>query len=109
MGSHKNTKITGMYPKTSFGNTPQQAAGYYTLRFAGLRSPPTGGFNLPIPKAQRIGIGVSRISFLTVRNYCSLQSLTYLPQQLSFILPCRVRQSKFRNNPLGNPRCRQCP
>jgi hypothetical protein len=28
--------ITGMTPKASFGNVSQQAAGYYTLRFAGL-------------------------------------------------------------------------
>jgi hypothetical protein len=33
---------------------PQQAAGYYTLRFAGL-------FNLPIPLRFAFGIGVSRI------------------------------------------------
>jgi hypothetical protein len=32
----KNTaKITGMNPKASFGNVSQQAAGSYTLRFAG--------------------------------------------------------------------------
>jgi hypothetical protein len=31
---------------------PQQAAGYYTLRFAGL-------FNLPIPLRFAFGIGVS--------------------------------------------------
>jgi hypothetical protein len=33
---------------------PQQAAGYYTLRVAGL-------FNLPIPLRLAFGIGVSRI------------------------------------------------
>jgi hypothetical protein len=33
--------------------TPKQAAGYYTLRFAGL-------FNLPIPLRFAFGIGVSQ-------------------------------------------------
>ena len=46
--------ITGINPKASFGNIPQQAAGYYTLRFAGL-------FNLPIPLRFAFGIGVSTI------------------------------------------------
>jgi hypothetical protein len=39
-------------PKASFGKIPQQAAGYYTLRFAGL-------FNLPIQLRLAFGIGVS--------------------------------------------------
>jgi hypothetical protein len=36
---------------------PQQAAGYYTLRVAGL-------FNLPIPLRLAFGIGVSRITHI---------------------------------------------
>jgi hypothetical protein len=47
-------KVTGINPKSSFGNVSQQAAGYYTLRFAGL-------FNFPIPLRFAFGIGVSRI------------------------------------------------
>jgi hypothetical protein len=39
--------------KASFENIPQQAADYYTLRFAGL-------FNLPIPLRCAFGIGVSQ-------------------------------------------------
>src|SRR5208283_304054 len=46
--------ITGMNPKASFENILQQAAGYCTLRFAGL-------FNLPIPIRFAFGIGVSQI------------------------------------------------
>jgi len=45
--------ITGMNPKANIGNISQQAAGYYTLRFAGL-------FNLPIPICFAFGIGVSQ-------------------------------------------------
>jgi hypothetical protein len=71
---HKNTPdysvslITGMNPKASFGNIPQQAAGYYTLRFAGL-------FNLPIPICFAFGIGVSQyqncftLLFAKIFNY----------------------------------------
>ena len=47
-------KITGMNPKAIFRNVSLQAAGYYTLRFAGL-------FNFPIPPRFAFGIGVSRI------------------------------------------------
>jgi hypothetical protein len=47
-------KTTGMNPKASFGKISQQAAGHYTLRFAGL-------FNLPIPLRYAFGIGVSAI------------------------------------------------
>jgi hypothetical protein len=47
-------KVTGTNPKASFGNVSQQAAGYYTLRFAGL-------FNFPIPLRFAFGIGVSPI------------------------------------------------
>jgi hypothetical protein len=49
--------ITGMNPKARFGNIPQQDAGSYILRFAGL-------FNLPIPTCDlqvircAFGIGV---------------------------------------------------
>jgi len=32
----ENSRITCINPKASFGNIPQQIAGYYTLRFAGL-------------------------------------------------------------------------
>jgi hypothetical protein len=52
--------ITGMNPKSSFENITQKAAGYYTLRFAGL-------FNLSIPLCFArhapdftFGIGVSQ-------------------------------------------------
>jgi hypothetical protein len=49
-----------MNPKAIFGNVSQQAAGYYTLRFAGL-------FNFPIPLRFAIGIGVSRIKILLMK------------------------------------------
>jgi hypothetical protein len=42
-----------MNPKANFENILQQAMRYHPLRFAGL-------FNLPVPKAKRIGIGVSQ-------------------------------------------------
>jgi 3-isopropylmalate dehydrogenase len=45
-------KNHGYETKTSFENILQQAAGYHTLRFAGL-------FNLPIPLRCAFGIGVS--------------------------------------------------
>ena len=41
-----------MKAKARLGNVSQQAAGYYTFRFAGL-------FNLPIPIRYAFAIGVS--------------------------------------------------
>jgi hypothetical protein len=41
---------------------PQQAAGYYTLRYAGL-------FNLPIPLRYAFGIGVSTIKLCYIDDY----------------------------------------
>jgi hypothetical protein len=49
--------ITGIKSQSKlWKQIPQQAAGYYTLRFAGL-------FNLPIPLRFAFGIGVSLIKF----------------------------------------------
>jgi hypothetical protein len=78
-------EITGMNPKANFGNIPQQAAAYHTLRFAGLF--PLGDnltsklqgtlflkfgshYNLPIPMRYAFGIGVSHIHSLFL--YCPL-------------------------------------
>jgi hypothetical protein len=46
-------KTTGMNQSKLWKQIPQQAAVYYTLRFAGL-------FNLPIPLRFAFGIGVSQ-------------------------------------------------
>jgi hypothetical protein len=48
-----------MNPKTSFRNGSQQAAGYYTLRFAGL-------FNLPITLRFAFVNGVSQIIAIAI-------------------------------------------
>ena len=50
----KNNVITGMKPQSKLWKQIRKlAAGYYTLRFAGL-------FDLPIPLRFAFGIGVSQ-------------------------------------------------
>jgi len=53
---------------------PQQAAGYYTLRFAGL-------FNLPIPLRFAFGIGVSLINLQQVSAFKKIR-----PHNLTLVM-----------------------
>jgi hypothetical protein len=66
---------------------PQQAAGCYTLRFAGL-------FNLPIPLRFAFGIGVSRIILCSAQNVKANIAMVFINAPIAVL----ILLLKYRRN-----------